>query len=665
MKNKNQSCDAHKFYTLIGRVACALLLSVTLPAFAEYDGLVDAEQFGPDSPIDGEGWADLYDPNNNSLRLLPYVEIEGMAIHDGDMVLGPVSNFQASSAPEDSLIQNGVATRSLGNRWDDGIVHYNLNGHPGSATILSAMAGIEEKTSIRFAERTDQRAYIRFINGSGCWSYIGRTNSAQDISLQNSGCVYKGIAQHEIFHALGVFHEQSRNDRDNHVIINYENIKSGLSGNFNIAGNSFDIGPYDFSSIMHYSRRAFSKNGLDTITTIPPGISIGNRRELSDGDILTIQTMYYTDLQLDISTVNQVAPGGTFSLQITVDNPGNDADIGSIIAKDVEVSIPVPGQSTYNQFSSSDNWDCQQSGQTIECNLEILDRNSDTSLTLDFTAPSTSASLVFDAVVNGSNHDPDTSDNSASATVVVSSTGGNSLPVVSITSPASGSSFVAGASITLRGAATDAEDGTISSNIVWTSSRDGSLGTGASRTRSNLSVGTHTITARITDSNSASDSATITLRITSAPVVVPNTKPVISIGTPVDGKTYRQTDNVTFSASASDAEEGNLSGKIAWSSDRDGNLGTGGIINKTGLSIGKHRITASITDRSNATAIAEMNLEIEAEPVIITPPPTTPPTTTTGGGSGSGGSGSFDWLALFFVSLLAGFAWRRQERDLT
>ena len=48
----------------------------------------------------------------------------------------------------------------------------------------------------------------------------------QRINIGN-GCEYKGIVQHEIFHALGRIHEQSRPDRNSYVRINEKNIKKG------------------------------------------------------------------------------------------------------------------------------------------------------------------------------------------------------------------------------------------------------------------------------------------------------------------------------------------------------------------------------------------------------------------------------------------------------
>ena len=60
-----------------------------------------------------------------------------------------------------------------------------------------------------------------------CYSSLGKQNSPQVISLQVPGCTNKlGTAVHEMMHALGFFHEQSRMDRDNFINIDWNNIKT-------------------------------------------------------------------------------------------------------------------------------------------------------------------------------------------------------------------------------------------------------------------------------------------------------------------------------------------------------------------------------------------------------------------------------------------------------
>ncbi len=94
----------------------------------------------------------------------------------------------------------------------------------------------------------------------------------------------------------------------------------------------------------------------------------------------------------------------------------------------------------------------------------------------------------------------------------------NQAPVASIAAPTNGASVVAGTSVTFTGSATDAESGALSGTaLVWTSSRDGQIGTGASFTKSNLTVGTHTITLTAKDPQNAVASVTRTLTVTAAP----------------------------------------------------------------------------------------------------------------------------------------------------
>ena len=110
-------------------------------------------------------------------------------------------------------------------------------------------------------------------------------------------CMIKGIAMHELIHAAGFYHMQSHTKRDNYLRINFQNIHAKDAHNFKKYSSKIIDGfgtNFDYESVMMYDRRAFSKNGLDTITTLDPNYAdvIGQRTKLSNGDITRLKKMY-------------------------------------------------------------------------------------------------------------------------------------------------------------------------------------------------------------------------------------------------------------------------------------------------------------------------------------------------------------------------------------
>jgi len=85
-------------------------------------------------------------------------------------------------------------------------------------------------------------------------------------------------------------------------------------------------------------------------------------------------------------------------------------------------------------------------------------------------------------------------------------------PEVTITSPAADAVLPSGASVTLAATASDLEQGSLAERLVWTSSRDGALGSGASLTRV-LSGGGHVLTARVTDETGLVGSAKVSITV--------------------------------------------------------------------------------------------------------------------------------------------------------
>uniref|UniRef100_A0A4W4FT73 Metalloendopeptidase n=1 Tax=Electrophorus electricus TaxID=8005 RepID=A0A4W4FT73_ELEEL len=164
--------------------------------------------------------------------------------------------------------------------------------------IQGALYSFANTTCIRFIPRYRQQDYLHIKSESGCYSFVGRRGGEQVVSLQRFGCVYHGVVQHELLHALGFKHEQTRSDRDVHVRILYQNIihgstKLGMEHNFQKFQTNNLGTPYDYNSIMHYGRYAFSKNTEPTIIPIPNNnVAIGRATEMSRVDFQRVNKLY-------------------------------------------------------------------------------------------------------------------------------------------------------------------------------------------------------------------------------------------------------------------------------------------------------------------------------------------------------------------------------------
>lgn len=195
---------------------------------------------------------------------------------------------------------------------------------------------------------------------------------------------------------------------------------------------------------------------------------------------------------------------------------------------------------------------------------------------------------------------------------------GNSAPSVRILSPETGTDFHWGQHITFSGRATDTEDAAFPrERLVWTSSRDGEVGTGHSTFSSRLTPGTHTITFSGTDSGGRTATDSVTIRIENNR---PNTP---RIEEPSAGATFYVGQEIAFRARATDPEDGYLSGgSLVWSSNRDGRIGTDDLLRRT-LSEGNHTITLTATDRAGLSNTASVNITVRPRPAGNTPPTVT------------------------------------------
>ncbi|XP_069582853.1 embryonic protein UVS.2-like [Ranitomeya imitator] len=162
----------------------------------------------------------------------------------------------------------------------------------------TAMQEFETLTCVRFIPRTTEADYVSILSSSGCASYIGKLGGPQQVSLSVDTCMLRGIIQHELSHVIGFVHEHSRSDRDNFITIVTKNIATGNLVNFDkYATNNLGL-EYDYGSVMHYPRNAFTTYvGQDTIVPKPdPTVSIGQRYGLSVLDVSKINKLYNCNL---------------------------------------------------------------------------------------------------------------------------------------------------------------------------------------------------------------------------------------------------------------------------------------------------------------------------------------------------------------------------------
>uniref|UniRef100_A0A3P9JXC1 Metalloendopeptidase n=1 Tax=Oryzias latipes TaxID=8090 RepID=A0A3P9JXC1_ORYLA len=163
--------------------------------------------------------------------------------------------------------------------------------------ILKALDQFRLKSCIDFKPREAEVFYISIQKLDGCYSYVGRRIAGGQVLSIGSGCDTKATVEHEILHALGFYHEQSRYDRDDYVRIVRDNILQGKEHNFDKVGSDVSTTHgtlYDYWSVMHYSTDAFTNGNGPTIITIDPMFQniIGQRLEMSFYDVLELNRLY-------------------------------------------------------------------------------------------------------------------------------------------------------------------------------------------------------------------------------------------------------------------------------------------------------------------------------------------------------------------------------------
>jgi astacin len=360
---------------------------VTITSFLVFTALAgcakadNPELFRADPNFLEDGTLDL--PSTGSTGTFNYEIIQGIAVLEGDMLLGRVD--------QDGTLQKKIMHRGLGRsdtfgRWPDGVVPYAI---PANSTniqqdrIAEAIAHWTEKSSITFIEHDNSNQdqypnYVRFESSNSCASYVGMQGGEQPILVSDACSV--GSIIHEVGHALGLFHEHTRPDRNNFAQINWNKIVSGKEINFEILDAGVqNYGPYDYGSIMHYGEYFFSATGEPTII-VPDGVAIGQRQSLSSLDIDSVNNMYATDLALFQPTLDEVEAGKEVGISI--------ANQGQLGAQQLQLVAKVSTAAQWQGISPDSGWECMMVDVELRCDRQTLAEQTTSNFTLLLSSPS-------------------------------------------------------------------------------------------------------------------------------------------------------------------------------------------------------------------------------------------------------------------------------------
>lgn len=131
----------------------------------------------------------------------------------------------------------------------------------------------------------------------------------------------------------------------------------------------------------------------------------------------------------------------------------------------------------------------------------------------------------------------------------------------------------------------------------------------------------------LTGTGSTAYASPVTVAVQPYPAVVAavggyDLQPDLEITSPKNNTVYNPyTKPITFTASAKDVNDGNISSKVIWSSDKDGSLGSGASITHdfTYASEGSRTITAMVTNSYGFTSLASTTISIDFQHVKPTP----------------------------------------------
>jgi hypothetical protein len=218
-------------------------------------------------------------------------------------------------------------TRTIG-AWDFGVIPYQISPDFTSQQHQNIVTALEiwvQVAPIRFVPRTTQSGYLVIVTttatsgGSPCFSTVGQATRGVRIVTNLGGNCASALSttSHELGHAVGLFHEHSRADRDDYIEIDLDNVAPVSQFAFRKLTLPL-TGTYDFGSVMHYSPTTFAIDPQrPVIKPLPQYASMasvmGRAPRPSALDHAGVAFLYNSQLRPSAITRPTLAPTRTFA----------------------------------------------------------------------------------------------------------------------------------------------------------------------------------------------------------------------------------------------------------------------------------------------------------------------------------------------------------------
>jgi hypothetical protein len=214
-----------------------------------------------------------------------------LAVAYGDIILGQVPDG-------DDVARSGRYEPPAIRLWDSPEIPYAIEaGLPNPERVEQAIAYFTQRTPVRFIRRTTEPDALVFqVGEEHCYSSLGRIGGLQPVRL-SQGCRPQEII-HELMHALGFVHEQSRPDRDQHIEVLWDNIDAKYRSQYEVVPDALMEAArgtaFDSHSVMMYRTDTFAaRPGAQTMHPRAGRPEIDPVAQgLSDGDVQRLKQLF-------------------------------------------------------------------------------------------------------------------------------------------------------------------------------------------------------------------------------------------------------------------------------------------------------------------------------------------------------------------------------------